>query len=145
LRRIEIERRGDLLVELQLVRVEVQLGEQTVLVDQEIGDPDRREHVGLADLLDLLRTLQQEKELSRQRRVATIAVGALEERILVGTLEDQLARKALRETLREARLTDPDRPFDDDEARSVDRYDALAVAHDPVFRDPIGPDATLTD
>src|SRR5690606_15562885 len=45
LRRIEIEGRGHLVIKLQLVRIEVELGEETVLVEQEIGDSHRGEHV----------------------------------------------------------------------------------------------------
>src|SRR5690606_6583018 len=145
LRRIVIERCRDLLVEAKLVGVEVQLSEQAVGVEQKVRDPVRRELVGQADRLDLPRALQKEEQRRRQRSVPAVAIEALEERVLVGLLENQLAREALREALREAGLADADRPLDDDETRSVDRDDALAIAHGPVFRDPFGPDATLTD
>src|SRR5690606_26298346 len=113
LRRLDLQRGRDLIVELELLRIEVQLREQAVLLDQEIGDPDRGEHVGLPDLLDLAGTLEQEEDLRRQRRLAGTLVEALEERILLRLLEDQLAREALREPLRKARLADADRPLDD--------------------------------
>src|SRR5918993_1619541 len=96
-RRIELQRICDLVVEPELVWVQVQLGEQSILLQQEVGDPDRREHVALANLLDLSRALKQEKQLCRQRRLLAIAVEPLEKRVLFGLLEYQLAGEALRQ------------------------------------------------
>ena len=75
----------------------------------------------LTNLLDLSRALEQEEQLRRQRRTAPIAIEAFEKRVVLGLLEDQLAREALGQALREARLADADRAFDDDVARPVER------------------------
>ena len=137
-RRIELERLGDLLVQTELVRIEIELGEELVLLQQEIGDPHGREHVALANLLDLPSALEQEEQLRWQRRVAPILVEALEKRVLLGLLEDQLAREALREPLRETRLAYADRSFDDDEPGSIQANDFLGVARRLLIHDRSG-------
>ena len=55
-------------------------------------------------------------QLRLQRRRARIPIEALEERILVGLLENQLAAEAARQASRKTGLADADRPFDDDQA-----------------------------
>src|SRR5690606_32758120 len=91
--------------------------------------PHRREHVGLADLLDLASPLEEKEELRRQRGLAAVAVEPLEERVLLRALENQLAREALRKALGEARLADTDRAFHGDEPRTVERHDLLRIVH----------------
>ena len=92
--------------------------------------------IRLANLLDLPRTLKQEIQLRRQRRMARVAIKALEKRILLGLLEHQLAREGLGETLRETRLTDADRPLDDDvaEARRIvsERFSCVSLVSETV-------------
>src|SRR6185437_14372138 len=114
-RRVDRQLRVDLLVQRELFLVERELREQPVLVQQVVGDAHRLEQIVLTDIFELARALEQEEQLRLQRRRARVAVEALEERILVGLLQDQLAAEAAREPTGEAGLAYADRAFDDDE------------------------------
>src|SRR5262245_47149063 len=133
-RRIQLERVRDLVVETELVGIEIELGEEPVFLQQEVGYTNRREHVALPNLLDLARALKQEEQLRRQRRLPPVAIEPLEERVLLRLLEYQLAREALRQPFRETRLADADRTFDDDVARSVERNGVGAWVARVAFR-----------
>src|SRR5262245_30803663 len=114
--------------------IEIELGEQPVLLQQEVCDANGREHVALANLLDLPRPLKQKEQLRGQRRVPPVAIEPLEKRVLLRLLEDQLTRKALRQPFREARLADADRTLDDDVARPVERGRVCGAVARVAFR-----------
>ena len=69
----------------------------------------------LPDVLELTRALKQEEQLGLQRCRARVAVEPLQERILLGLLQYQLAAEAVRQPLREAGLADANWPFDDNQ------------------------------
>ena len=112
--RLRLQVRIDLLVESVLGIGQVEPREQRVLVEQEIADRQAAEHVELADPGQLVRALEQERELGREGEAGHVAVEALEERILLGALEELLAVDVAREHAGEARLAGADRAFDDD-------------------------------
>jgi len=74
------------------------------------------------------RALEQEEQLRGQRRLLAVAVETLEEWVLLGLFEDQLAPETPGETFGEARLPDPDRSLDDDVARPLEPDDLLITA-----------------
>jgi hypothetical protein len=113
--RIDRELGVHLFVERVLLVIERHTREQPILVEQVVGDAHRIEQVLLPELLELARALEEKEELRREGCGARVAVEALEERILLGLLEDQLAAEALRQPAREVGLADADRPFDHDE------------------------------
>ena len=47
-----------LLIQIKLVFIQRELGKQAVLFHNEIGNPDRPKHIGLAQGLNLTRTLK---------------------------------------------------------------------------------------
>src|SRR5690606_6517576 len=113
-RRIEIERSRHLIVQPELVGIEIQLGEEPILLDQKIRYTHRREQVALSNLLDLPGALEQKEQLRRQSGVFAIAIEALEKRILIRLLQNQLAREARRQALRQTGLADAYRSLHDD-------------------------------
>ena len=62
----------------------------------------------------LVDALEQKRELCGQRVARDVGVEALEERVLLGSLEELLAADVLREHAREACLAGADRSLDDD-------------------------------
>ena len=56
--RIELQAFIYLLVKTELVCVEIELGEQSILIENEIGHSNRSEQICLANLLDLPRALE---------------------------------------------------------------------------------------
>ena len=118
-RRLRLQVRIDLFVEAVLGIGEIEPREQRILVEHEVRDGRAAEHVELADTGELVDALEQKRELRRQRVARDVGVEALEERILLGPLEELLAADVLREHVREARLAGADRSLDDDIAAFV--------------------------
>ena len=114
-RRVDGESGIDLLVQPVLFVVQGQARKQPILVEQIVRDAHCVEEIVLTDVFELTRALEEKEQLRRQRTRARIAIEALEERILLRLLQDQLAAEAAGQTTRKARLPDPDGPFDDDE------------------------------
>ncbi len=117
--------RVHLLVEPELRVRQVQAREQRVLVEQEVADRRAAEHVELAHSPQLVHALEQERELGRKREASHVLVEALEERIVLGPLEQFLAVDSMRELPGKAGLAGADRPFDDDVA-------AFGEVHRPI-------------
>src|SRR6185503_17267002 len=90
--------------------------EERVLGEREVGDDRLGEEVGLAQALQLLHALEQEKELRGQRVAPHVAVELREEGIGLRVLEDHLGAEPLGEALGEAGLAAADGAFDDDVA-----------------------------
>ena len=111
---VDGQARIHLLVEREFLVVQGQPREQAVLVEQVVGHAHGLEQVGLAQLLQLPRTLEQEVQLGLERGSARVAIEALEKRVFVVLLEHELAAEAARQPSRKARLADADRSFDDD-------------------------------
>ena len=105
-RRLRLQVRVDLLVELVFVVGQVEPREQRVLVEQEIADGRAAEHVELADAAQLVDALEQERELRRQREARHVVVEAREERIVLRPLEQHLAAERAARAAR-ARLVLP--------------------------------------
>src|SRR5882672_9237646 len=115
-RRLRLERVEYLLVEMQLVAVEGQPGEQRVLLEQEIAHRDAAEQIQLYELAQLGDPLEEKEQLRRQREPCHVLIEPRQERVLLGTLEDQVRLHPGGEAPGEAGLADAYRPFDDDVA-----------------------------
>ena len=89
--------------------------EQPVLVEQIVRDAHGAEQVFLTHFLQLPGALEQEEQLRLKRRRARVLVEALQERILIGLLQDELPAQRLRQAARETGLPYADRSFDHDE------------------------------
>ncbi len=98
-RRVDGQARIHLLVERKFLVVQGQPREQAVLVEQVIGDAHGLEQVGLAQLLQLTRTLEQEVQLGLERGSARVAIEALEKRVFVVLLEHEFAAEAARQAV----------------------------------------------
>src|SRR5690606_38559194 len=114
-RRIDCEPCIHLLIEPVLLFVERELREEAILVDQIIRDTHGIEEIVLTNVFELSRPLEQEEELRLQSGCARILVEALEKRVLVRLLENEIAPEAARESAREARLADADGSFHHDQ------------------------------
>lgn len=114
--------RGHLCVHLQvepvLVVAERQPREQRILREHEVGDDRLREQPRLRERLHLLDALEQERELRLQGVARHVVVEALEEGIVLRSLEQQLRAESFCEAPRQRRLADADRPFDRDVAET---------------------------
>ena len=115
-RRVDCEPRVYLFVENELLVIEREPREQTILVEQVVRNAHCVEQIVLANVFELARPLKQKEQLRLQRRRARIAIETLEKRIVVRLLQNQLAAEAPRKTSRQAGLADADRTFNDDKA-----------------------------
>ena len=104
----------DLLIEFQLIGIQGNLGEQAVLLHQKVSDADRLEQVCLAHGLHLAHTLKQKKKLCRQCTGTRVPVEALQERVLLSLLQQQLGLEAVRQPACKAGLANANRTFDND-------------------------------
>ena len=125
-RRVDREPLVDLLVQRELLVVEREPREQPVFLEHVVGDAHLLEQVGLAQVLQLPRPLEQEIQLRLERDRVRVAVEALEKRVLGILLEHQLAAEAAAEAAHEAGLADADRAFDHDVAVRR-RHDGLVA------------------
>ncbi len=107
----------DTLIQLELVAVEIYPREQRILLDKEIGHPGFGENVALAQVVDFLRALKQEKELGGERSVALVAIETFEERVLVSLLQQHGVAKGCRQAARQGGFTNADRPLNGNVAR----------------------------
>ncbi len=93
--RLRADRVIDLLVQHELVRGERGAGKERILVNQEIGDHGPAEQVGLHERLELSDSLEQKKELRRQRIARHVLVEASQERVLPRLLQHRFGIEAL--------------------------------------------------
>src|SRR6266850_3024592 len=125
-RSLRLERVVYLLIQVQLLPRERQPREQRVLLEEKIADGEPGEEIHLRELPQLADPLEKEEQLRRQREAGHVLVEARQERILLRTLQHQGRVQPVRQTLREARLADADRPFDYDVVIFRERHEARA-------------------
>ena len=104
----------ELPVEGQLVRVEVDLGEDVVLGEEVVGDQALAEELLLRQLLLLAVAGQQEEQLRLEGVLVGLVVEPAQKRVVVDLLEDGAGLQLLGEQAGQRRLADSDRALDDD-------------------------------
>src|SRR5262249_44108489 len=128
-----MEKVEDLPVERQLVWVEGDPGEDAVLGEEVVAHPAGGIDAVLLELALLAVALEGEEELGLEGMSFWVFVELAQERIVFGSLEDQLRPEVGGKPSREGRLSDSDGPLDRDVA-----------PHPSVRRHPRLPDVTAS-
>src|SRR5690606_34830113 len=88
-----------------------ELGEQNVLLDQEVRHSHRREEIILPQVLQLTDALEKEEKLRGERETARIAIEALKKGVLLRLLEHEIGAVVLGKPPGQRGLAHADRPF----------------------------------
>ncbi len=103
---------GNLVIQLELFRIEIELRKQAVSSKQVIGNLYIRKQIRLSQVFNLPRPRKQEKHLRGQSGATPVSIETLEERILLHFFENQVRGQAVGKSPRQRRLTDPNRSLD---------------------------------
>jgi hypothetical protein len=106
---------------MKLAVVQVDVREDSILLEEIVAHDRVVEKIGMRFLLQLLVAAHQEEHLRLKGVAARVLVEVLEEGIRLGLLEDQLGVQPLGQELREAGLAGPDHSFDGDVASAHGR------------------------
>jgi hypothetical protein len=63
------------------------LGKDRIFIDEEVGNPERFEHILLLQIVHFLDPLKQKEELSGERILPTIFIKLIKERVFVRVFE----------------------------------------------------------
>jgi hypothetical protein len=111
----------DLFVKGELMVVQIDGGENPIFVEEIITQGDLVEQIELGDLLLLLETIEEKKELGLKGVFLAILIKLGEERVVVCLLQNTSGIELLCQKFHQACFSDADGAFDDD----ISEHDAL--------------------
>ncbi len=126
-----LQKLKDFLVKNELIFVEVQKSEDSILIEEIVGDSHLVKEVHLGDLLLLLEAGDQEKDLSLKGIFPAVLIEGREERIFFRLFENAAGAELLPQEPREARFSYPDRAFDDNvlEHNSRKKFQVFEISY----------------